>query len=116
MFTFYMVGWSPKLFAILLVADLLQPVDVFAIERFRDRDMRHRCRRCGAMPVLLARGKPDDVAGTDFFNRSALTLRPPASSCDDDGLPQRMRVSHGSSARLEGHLAAANPYRVAGLK
>src|SRR5215468_10950849 len=56
-----------RLFAILLVADLLHPVDILAIEKFRDGDMRHCGGGSRAMPVLLAWWKPDDVAKTDFF-------------------------------------------------
>jgi hypothetical protein len=63
-------------FSILLVADLFHPVDILAVERFRDRDMGHRDSRCRAVPVLLAWRKPDDIAGADFFDGSTLALRP----------------------------------------
>src|SRR6266404_3011548 len=102
--------------AVLLVADLFHPVDVLAIERFRDSDMRHRGRRCRAVPMLLARWKPDYIAGTDFFDRSALALRPVKAGCDDEGLTERMGVPRGAGAGLEGDVTTADACRVAHLK
>src|SRR6267154_2769489 len=103
----------PRSAAVLLVADLFHPVVVLAIERFRDSDMRHRGRRCGAVPVLLAGWKPDYIAGTDFFDRSALALRPAKARRDDEGLTERMGVPHGAGAGLEGDVTAADAHRVA---
>ena len=48
---------------VLLVADLLHPVDGLAVERFLDGDVRHRRGRRRAVPVLLAGREPDHVAG-----------------------------------------------------
>src|SRR5712675_1004175 len=102
--------------AVLLVADLFHPVDVFAVERFRNSDMRHRGRRCRAVPVFLAGWKPDDIAGTDFFDRSTLALRPAKAGRDDEGLTERMGVPHGAGAGLEGDVATADACGVADLK
>ena len=102
--------------AVLLVADLFHPVDVLAVERFRDSDMRHRGRRCRAVPMLLARWKPDYIAGTDFFDRSALALRPAKAGRDDEGLTERMGVPRGAGAGLEGDVTTADACRVAHLK
>ena len=62
--------------AVLLVADFFHPVDILAVERFSDGDMSHRSDRSGAVPVLLAGWKPDDVAGPNLFDRSTLALHP----------------------------------------
>jgi hypothetical protein len=67
----------------LLVAHLLHPFDGFAIERFLDGDVRHRRVGRGAVPVLLAGRKPDDVAGADFLNWTALALHPAAAEGHD---------------------------------
>src|SRR5216684_7620907 len=102
--------------AVLLVADLFHPVDVLAVERFRNSDMRHRGRRCRAVPVLLAGWKPDDVAGTDFFDRSALALHPAKARRDDEGLTERMGVPRGAGAGLESDVTTADACRFSHLK
>src|SRR5437879_4996141 len=106
----------PRSAAVLLVADLFHPVDVLAVERFGNGDMRHRGRRCRAMPVLLAGWKPDDIAGTDFFDLSALALRPAKAGRDDEGLTERMGVPCGAGAGLEGDVTTADACRIARLK
>src|SRR5882672_3326210 len=50
------------LFAVLRVADMLHPVDGFAIQPFLNRDMCHCARGGCTMPMLLVRRKPDHVA------------------------------------------------------
>ena len=40
------------------------PIDRIAIQRFLNGDVRHRGRRRGAVPMLLVRCKPDQIAGT----------------------------------------------------
>src|SRR5438309_11881082 len=64
--------------AILLITDLLHPIDNFSIERFLDCNVCHRGRRRRAVPMLLVRLKPDHIARPNFLNRSAPTLRPAA--------------------------------------
>src|SRR5947207_2298945 len=44
---------------VLFVGHLLHPVDDLAVQLFLDGDMRHGCRRRGAMPMLFARWAPD---------------------------------------------------------
>ena len=48
-----------------------------AVERLRNGDVGHRGRRRCAMPMLLARRKPDDIAGPDLLDRPALTCTQP---------------------------------------
>jgi hypothetical protein len=60
----------------LLVAHLFQPIDGFTVELFLDREMCHRCRWTGSVPVFFSRRKPDDVTRPDLFDRAAQALRP----------------------------------------
>src|SRR4051812_22046189 len=92
--------------AILLVRHLLKPLDHPAVEPLLNRDVRHRRRLRRAMPVLLARRKPDDVAGTDLFDRASPSLREAAAGGDDERLPERMRVPRRPRAGLERHVGA----------
>src|SRR5215475_4666889 len=55
--------------AILLVANLFHPVDILAVHRFLNGDMRHPIRWRRPMPMLFTGRKPDDIAGVDFLNR-----------------------------------------------
>jgi hypothetical protein len=55
---------------VLFVADLFHPVNRFAVELFLNGDVRHRRRRRGAMPMLLARRELDHVTGPNFFDRA----------------------------------------------
>ena len=87
--------------AILLVADLFHPFDDLAVERFLNGDVRHGGSRCGTVPVLHARWKPDDIAGADFFDRAAFALRPAAACRDNEPLAERMRVPGRPGTRLE---------------
>ena len=87
---------------ILLVADLLHPVDdLSALELFVNRDMRHGRRWCGAMPMFFARRYPDHVSGTDLFDRAVPALYPAAAGRHDQGLAQRVGVPGRPGARLE---------------
>jgi hypothetical protein len=94
--------------AVLRVADVFQPIDHLAVKRFRNRNVRHRCGRRRAVPVLLARREPDDVAGPDLLDRAALMLREPAAGCHNQCLPQGMRVPGGARAGLECDAGAAD--------
>src|SRR5438445_5113073 len=94
------------LLPVLVITDLFHPIDVLAVECFGDRDMRHRGNRSGAVPMLLARRKPDDVARPDFLDRPALALHPTEAGGDNQCLPERMRVPGGARTRLESHVSA----------
>jgi hypothetical protein len=45
----------------------------------------------------ISRRKRDDIAGPDFLNRAAPTLRPPESRCNDQRLTEWMRVPSRSA-------------------
>src|SRR4051812_23897098 len=83
---------AATLLPVLLVADVLEPVDRLAVELFLHGDVRHRGGGRGAVPVLFTRRKPDHVAWPDLFYRPAPALYPAAASRDDQRLPERMRV------------------------
>ena len=56
--------------SVLLVNDMLHPINSLTLQRLLNGDMRHRCRGCGSMPMLLSSGKPDHIARPDFLNRT----------------------------------------------
>src|SRR5262249_61439459 len=93
---------------ILLIADVLEPLHVLAVERLLQRDMDHPGARPGAVPMLLARWNPDRVAGADFVDRSAPGLHAPRSGDDVQRLAERMGVPGGARARLEAHARPAD--------
>src|SRR5260221_9732696 len=97
---------------ILVVAHFLHPCDGRTVDRLLDGDVRERGRRGCAVPVLLAGGKPDNVAGADHLDRSPVALDPAAAGSNDQGLTERMRVPGGSCARLERDQSAARPRRL----
>ena len=101
---------------VLLVADLLQPIDVLAVLKFRDGDMRHRGRRRCSMPMPQAGREPDDIAGPDFLDRPALRLCPAEPGRDDQRLAERMRVPRTARARLERDVPAGYARRIARLE
>src|SRR5207249_301907 len=101
---------------VLFVAHLFHPVNGFAVERFLNRDVRHgRQGRC-AVPMLFSGRKPDHIARVNFFNRSALALRPATAGCDDQSLSEWMRVPRRSSARFKRDNRAADPRWFASLE
>src|ERR1019366_3120323 len=103
---------SPLAGEVLLVGDVLHPLDELAVKSLLDGDVRHcRC-RCGAMPVLVVRWAPDHVARADFDDRLALALRPTASGGDDQSLTQRVCVPGGACARLKGDARARDTGRL----
>src|SRR5271170_3433912 len=75
------VGRSPlaRSRQVLLVGDLFQPVDGYAVQRFLNGDMGHRGCRARAMPMFLAGRKPDDIPRPDFLDGAAKALRPAAA-------------------------------------
>src|SRR5947208_11470210 len=96
---------------VLLVGDLLHPVDNLAVELLLDGDMRHgRGGRC-AMPMLFARRAPDHIAGPDDLDRAAPALHEAAARRDDERLTQGMRVPVAARAWLERYAGAARTCR-----
>src|SRR5262245_21545903 len=89
--------------AILRVADVLQPLDVLAVERLLEREVRHAVLRRGAVPVLLARRDPHDVAWPDLADRLALELHAAEAAHHVQRLAERMPVPRGARPGLERH-------------
>ena len=87
---------------VLIVADLFEPVDGFAVELFLDGDVGHGGVGSGAVPMFFAGREPDHVAGADFFDGAAPVLGPAAAGGDDQRLAERVRVPGGACAGLEG--------------
>src|SRR5918994_687884 len=96
---------------VLLVADWPEPIDVLAVQRFLDRDMRERRRGRRAVPMLQPGRKPDDIARAHVLDRPALTLNPAQPGRDDESLTKRMRVPVRTRARFKCHMAAAHTAR-----
>jgi hypothetical protein len=100
LFSRRIVGWSidssmtlrspstelPYALAIILIGDLFHPLHVLAVERLLDRDVGHGGRGRSAVPVFVAGGTPDDIAGTNFHDLLARTLCPTAAGGDDERL------------------------------
>ena len=101
---------------VLFVADLFQPVNRLAVELFLNGDVRHGRGGRGAVPMLLARRKPDDVTRPDFFDRTSPALRPSAAGGHDQSLTQRMRVPGGAGAGLKRDDCAGNPRGIASFE
>lgn len=102
--------------AVLRVGHLLHPVDALAVQRLRNGNVGHRAMRHSAVPMLLAGGEPDDVAGADFFHRATLALGAAQPSDDEQRLAQWMRVPRGARARFEGDGRAADARVAAALE
>src|SRR5579863_1121879 len=96
---------------VLILAHLLHPVGAFAVKLFNDSDVRHGRRGGGAMPLSLARWKPDHVAQPNFFLGTTPALYPSATRCNDQCLTQRMGMPSGAGARFERHACAKNTRR-----
>src|SRR3954467_14351509 len=88
--------------AILFVANLLQPVDVLAVDGLLDGDVGHGGGGRRAVPVLNAWRKPDHVARPDLLLRAAPLLHPAEARHDDKGLSDRVCVPSRARAGLEG--------------
>src|SRR5437667_11574607 len=86
---------APSSAVVLLVGDLLHPVDGLAVEPLLNGDVCHGRGRGGAMPMLLARREPDHVTGANLLDRASPPLRQTGSSRHDQGLPQRGGVPCG---------------------
>src|SRR4051794_4475854 len=101
---------------VLLLAHLFHPLDRTAVQCFLDGDMRHGGGGRGAVPVLLPRREPDDIARPDLLDGIAKALRPTQTRGDDQGLAKRVGVPGCTSARLERHARAPNARGVRGFK
>src|SRR5256885_13243812 len=88
---------------ILLVCHMLHPGHRRAVQGFLDSDVRHGTRLGGAVPMLMVGWAPYDVTSANIDALFSFALRPAGPCCDDQGLPERMRVPRGPRARLEGH-------------
>jgi hypothetical protein len=66
-----------RLAPVLLVRDVLHPLNGLAVEHLGDGDMRHADGRRCAVPVLHPRRNPDDVAGADLLARAVPVLHQP---------------------------------------
>jgi hypothetical protein len=104
------------LFAILLVADLFHPLNDFAVEIFGDGKVGHGGSGRSAMPMFFAGRKPNDIAGSDFFDRATLALRPAATGADYERLSEGMRVPCRPRARFKRHAGAGNACRIRSLE
>src|SRR5439155_3520517 len=86
---------------VLLAADPFHPVHNLAVERLLNGDVCHGCCWRSAMPMFQSWGKPDDIAGTNLLDRTALALHPTETACNNERLTKRMRVPRCASSRLE---------------
>src|SRR5215831_15828742 len=86
---------------VLLLADLLHPLNRLAVNPLLDGDVRHGGGRRGPVPVLLARREPHHIPGPDLLARTAPALGPAAAGGDDERLAQRVRVPRRAGAGLE---------------
>src|SRR5688572_12937846 len=79
-------------FSVLAVADLLEPVHDSPVDSLLQRDVAHRCRRRGAVPVFYARRNPDYVPRLDLPACAAPLLHPAGTGRHDEDLTGGMRV------------------------
>jgi len=75
--------FSPYSSLVLVVGDVFEPVDDFAVFSFLDGDVRHGSGGRSAVPVFLAGCEPDHVAGMDFFDGAGFALGPSAACRDN---------------------------------
>jgi len=96
--------WSA---AVLLIRDLLQPLDVLAVQGFLNRDVSHRRRVGCAVPMLFSRRAGDDIARVDLFFWLAPALRPAKTGDDYQCLAARVRMPCRTRAGLKADAGAA---------
>ena len=99
-------------FLVLLVRDVLHPLDAFAVERFCYSDVRQGGCLGRAVPMFFAGLEPDNVPWTDLLNRAAVAPHSSAARGNDPHLAERMSVPGGSSAWLEGYARGPKVRRV----
>src|SRR6266571_7289934 len=78
----------PSSLAILLVCDVLHPLDVRATSSLLNGEMRQRGRRRRAMPVLLTGRNPDHIAGPNLLDGITPPLHPAGPRRDDQRLAE----------------------------
>src|ERR1043166_429906 len=101
---------------VLLVTNVLHPVNNRAVLLFLDGDVRHgRCRR-GSVPIFFAGRKPNPTAEPNLVNRTAPALGPAAAGRDDESLTQRMHMPSRPRSRLKSPAGALNECRIGRLK
>src|SRR5450759_1882634 len=88
---------------VLRVGHRLQPRHMLAALMFLHGDVLHAVLRRGAVAVLLARRKPDRIAGADLTDRTAPGLHMADAGGDVQSLSKRMGMPGGARARLEAH-------------
>ena len=69
-------GFAALLLLVLLVGDVLHPIDDLAIYLLLNGNVGHPRGRSRTMPVLLAGGEPDYVTGPDLFDWPVLSAEP----------------------------------------
>src|SRR5262245_7130588 len=87
--------------AVLLLAHLFQPLDILAVLRFLNRDMRHRRRGRCSVPMLQSRWEPNDIARPHLLDGTSLALHAAKARQDDQRLSERVRVPRGACSRLK---------------
>jgi hypothetical protein len=85
--------------AVLLVADLLHPLDILSVEIFLNGDVRHARRGRRSMPVFLTGRDPHHIAVADFLCWTTPLLNPTGASRHDQGLTQRVGVARRPRAQ-----------------
>src|SRR5579872_4598424 len=101
--------------SVLLIGDVLHPIDNLAVAPFLDSNMSHRRSRRGAVPVLFAGRDPHHIARADFVDGTAPALNASAARRDDKGLAQRVRMPCRPRAGLESYAGPLNECRFWGL-
>src|SRR4051812_39203132 len=99
--------------AVLLVADLLHPIDVLPVQAFVDGHVGHRGRCRCPMPVFKVRWKPDDIARPHLFDRPAFALHPTGTGGDDQSLTEWMRMPSRARTWLERDARCRDAARIA---
>src|SRR3954452_20633990 len=92
---------------VLLVCDLLQPLDRLAVLQFLNRDVRHGGFVGRAVPMLLAKRTGNDIARPYFLFRLAPALCPSKPGGDDQCLTARMRVPRAARTGVKRDACAA---------
>src|SRR5579872_112715 len=101
---------------VLLVRDVLQPIDDFAVELFLKRDVRHRGGRGSTMPVLLTWREPYHITGSNLLHQPTFTLNPAAPGGHDKRLTEWVRMPGSPGTRLESHAGTRHKCRIGCLK